>query len=158
MRLFIIALLLPLCLSACSDAATPNNNQLSPAPAALVKNNQATKLNPQPEVPATRDNIKKVHQQLQTQIADLNCDNSSQCKVLPVGSRACGGPSSYIVYSNKTANEQAVEKLTQQITSLESQFNAQNKMISICQHLTAPAAQCIENKCVKLESSATSVY
>lgn len=159
MRLSVIAaVLLPLCLSACSDAATSNSDQLSPAPAALVKDNQATKLDPQTQEQPTRENIQKAHQQLQALTADPQCDSSAQCKVLAVGSRACGGPSSYLVYSNKTANEQAVEQLSKKITSLESQFNAENSMVSICQHLMTPGAQCVENKCVKLDSSAASVY
>jgi hypothetical protein len=159
MRLSVIALLLPLCLSACSDTATTSNSeQLSPAPAVLAKSKQATKLDPQMQEQPTRENIQKAHQQLKTLTADSQCDNSAQCKVVAVGSRACGGPSSYLVYSNKTANEQAVEQLSKKITSLESQFNAENSMVSICQHLMAPGAQCVENKCVKLDSSAASVY
>ena len=158
MRLSVIALILPLCLSACSDVATPNGDQLDSAPAARVKGNQATKLNPQTQEQPNRANIQKAHQQLRALTADPQCDNSAQCKVTPVGSRACGGPSSYLVYSNKIADEQEVELLSKKITTLESQFNAENAMVSICQHLTAPETQCVENKCVKLDSSAESVY
>ncbi|KPH56823.1 hypothetical protein [Pseudoalteromonas porphyrae] len=173
MRLSLIAVLLPLCLSACSDAGTSGSNttnsvaensdtsehaQLSPAPAALIKDNQTTKVDPLTNVVASKESLSIAHQQLKDLISDPQCDDHTQCKILAIGSRACGGPSSYVAYSTKSADEQEVLASAKQITSLESQFNAQTGMISICQHLTEPSAQCIENKCVKLEGSAASVY
>lgn len=157
MRLSIFALLLPLCLSACSDATT-NDNTLSTATNKIDKSAQSTKLDSSAHTPISRETIQSTRQQLNTLITDTQCDNSTQCQVLAVGSRACGGPSSYIVYSNKTADSDQVEQLATKITEQESKFNAQNDMMSICQHLSAPSTQCTENKCVKIEGNSASVY
>lgn len=92
-------------------------------------------------------------QSLEDVSADKSCDTNTQCKVIAVGARACGGPSSYLVYSTKSANEKQVMQLADQITKLERAFNKQNQMMSICQHLIEPATQCVENKCVKLQKN-----
>ncbi len=161
MRYPLLAILFPVLLTACSDAATneqaestATSNKLVEAPKAVeIKNaEEVTKAAPD------KATISSAHEQLKQLIDDQSCDNSSQCKVLPVGSRACGGPSSFIVYSTKTADTAEVEKLAKDITALEKQFNAANDMMSICQHLTAPGAQCSENTCVRIEGSAASVY
>ncbi|WP_288988075.1 hypothetical protein, partial [uncultured Pseudoalteromonas sp.] len=104
------------------------------------------------------DDIKTAKDKLNSLIADKQCSTSSQCKVNAVGSRACGGPSDYIVYSTQSAPQKQVSALSDTITQLESTYNAQKGMMSICQHLTAPSTQCVENKCVKLEGSAVSVF
>lgn len=157
MRLSTFAILLPLCLSACSDDITSDNTS-NAAAKQTEKSAQAIKINPSAQAPISRETIQNTRQQLNTLIADTQCDNSSQCQVLPAGSRACGGPSSYIVYSSKTVNTDQVELLAAKITEQESKFNAQNDMMSICQHLSAPSTQCTENKCVKIEGNSASVY
>ncbi|MCQ8880101.1 hypothetical protein NQT69_19050 [Pseudoalteromonas shioyasakiensis] len=157
MRFSLCAVLLPLFIAGCSDAATPEAEQLKPAPTVLSKNNQAVAIDSQSET-ISKDSIQAAHAQLKSLTADLSCDTSAQCQVLPVGSRACGGPSSYLVFSTKNSDSEKVEQIAKRITSLESQLNAQTGMMSICQHLTAPAAQCSSNKCVKVAGNSASVY
>lgn len=156
MRFSLCVALLPLLLGACSDAAT-DKESLSPDSTAVTKSNQTVTMDEQNET-VSRSAMQAAHSQLKALTKDLNCDTSAQCQVLPVGSRACGGPSSYLVFSTKNTDSEKVASLAKHITSLESQFNAQTGMASICQHLTAPAAQCVSNKCVKVEGNATSVY
>ena len=141
MRFSLCVVVLPLFLVGCSDAATPEAEQLKPAPTTLTKNSQAVAIGDKNKA-VSREAIQAAHTQLKTLTEDLSCDTSAQCKVLPLGSRACGGPSSYLVFSTKNNDSQKVEQAAKHITTLESQFNAQTGMVSICQHLTAPATQC----------------
>ncbi|MEJ6476518.1 hypothetical protein [Pseudoalteromonas piscicida] len=97
--------------------------------------------------------IKTLKQSLEKLVSDKHCDDSSQCKAIAVGHRACGGPSSYIVYSTQSVDEAHVAELADKITGLERAYNMQNQMMSICEHLVEPATQCVENKCVKLDSN-----
>ncbi|MBE0366707.1 hypothetical protein [Pseudoalteromonas aurantia] len=109
-------------------------------------------------MPKINENLVSVRKQLTELTKNNACDNTVQCQVMPVGSRACGGPSSYLVFSKKYANPHKVSTLADKITHLESQYNAKNRMVSICQHLTQPSTQCVENKCVKIEGSAQATY
>ena len=86
------------------------------------------------------------------------CDNSLQCEVVAAGSRACGGPSHYMIYSTKhTAREKALD-IASALTKYESIYNAQNDMQSICAMLTKPSTQCTNNKCVRLTHSTQQAY
>ena len=168
MRPVLLALVLPLCLSACLEK-TPAEKE-SVTTAEVIKPQQQTlkettqtksdveELSNSSLKAVSVEDITTAKTQLNTLIADTSCDTSMQCKVIAVGSRACGGPSSFEVYSTKTAKDEQVKTLSKTITELESNFNAQKGMMSICQHLTTPSTQCVENKCVKLEGSAVSVF
>ncbi len=162
MRYPLLAILFPVLLTACSDAVineqaetTSNRNKVIDTQKTVEVKKSAVDVN---KIAPDQATIKSTHEQLNQLIDDPRCDNSSQCKVLPVGSRACGGPSSFIVYSTKTADTAEVEKLAKDITALEKRFNAVNDMMSICQHLTTPSTQCSNNTCVKIDGSAQSVY
>ena len=173
MRTTLLAIFLPLCLTACldnpvaetekttaSETTAPSQQKLQQ----LQKSNKAELHTPAEKLSntamkaVTLDDIKAAKNELNTLIANKQCDSSTQCQVEAVGSRACGGPSSYIVYSTTTATTEQVTALSKKITTFESNYNAQNQMVSICQHITAPSTQCVENKCVKLEGSAVSVF
>jgi len=88
--------------------------------------------------------------EFKTLITNKECDTSNQCQVIAVGNRACGGPSQYAIYSNKHVDSEQVKTLASHITVAEKIFNEKNKMMSICQHLEKPAAQCISNICTKI--------
>ncbi|WP_171034724.1 hypothetical protein [Pseudoalteromonas sp. S4741] len=172
MRTPLLALLLPLCLTACLETTSNETEQTktnavkntsTPIPQQkLPQANRENKIAQQLPVDAAKevslDDIKTAKNKLNNLIADKQCSTSSQCKVSAVGSRACGGPSDYIVYSTQSAPQEQVSALSDTITQLESTYNVQKGMMSICQHLTAPSTQCVENKCVKLEGSAVSVF
>ncbi|BBN80048.1 hypothetical protein PA25_00330 [Pseudoalteromonas sp. A25] len=167
------ALILSICLAGCNQVSSQNSSQTQPSkeenkaqPLAAAPANKelhspgvkAEKL-PQPILDkVSAEDIKQLHSQLKALTQDVTCDTTMQCQVEAVGSRACGGPSSYIVYSNKSADSEAVKKLASKITHYESSYNAQNRLVSICQHLTRPSAQCVENKCVKLTNTSQETF
>jgi len=166
MRPVLLALVLPLCLSACLDKTPAEKESVTTAEVIKPKQLKETTQTKSDVEELSNSSVKAVSvedittakTQLNTLIADTSCDTSMQCKVIAVGSRACGGSSSFEVYSTKTAKDEQVKTLSKTITELESNFNAQKGMMSICQHLTTPSTQCVENKCVKLEGSAVSVF
>jgi hypothetical protein len=170
MRTLLLALFLPLGLTAClettsADAEQTKKNELKEAPPATLTENKPVHSQVMPQQHAEThlknvsiDDIKTAKAELNALVANNQCDTSEQCKIEPVGSRACGGPSGFTVYSTKTSNAADVIALSKTITSLERSYNSQNDMMSICQHLTSPSTQCVKNKCVKLEGSAVNAF
>ena len=77
---------------------------------------------------------------------DNRCDSSADCAVVPTGARACGGPSSYAVYSTKSANVALIQTLAQATVKLEQQYNRENSIISICSIARPPGAACNQGK------------
>ncbi|RJE77357.1 hypothetical protein BGP78_08385 [Pseudoalteromonas sp. MSK9-3] len=87
-------------------------------------------------------------QSLSELIEDTSCSASFQCKVLSVGERAaCGGPSQYLVYSNKSVDEEQVEKLAEQVTVKERIINQEQAQVDVCKQVLPIQALCINNQC-----------
>ena len=106
----------------------------------------------------TKETLKTLRKQVSKIEENNACDTDAQCKVIETGSRACGGPSHYMIYSTKNTSEQKAKKLSQKLTHYESRYNAQNRMISICEMLTKPKTQCINNECIKLSNGVQNTH
>ena len=89
--------------------------------------------------------------QLQLRLEKLTenkqCQNDSQCKVLAVGKRPCGGPEQYLLYSTLHTDEKMLSYTAERYAQLKQQKNQQLGLVSTCQMLMPPVFACIENKC-----------
>lgn len=75
------------------------------------------------------------------------CTDPADWKFAAIGSKSCGGPSSYIVYPTKLENE-ILSKVTQ-FTSLQVAFNTKYKIMSDCAIVLPPAEiKCEDGKAV----------
>lgn len=146
MNLKHLSLVLPFAfaLTACQDEQKALAEAVEKTPTTQVDNHHKEKIEA-----ITAGSLNEKKSELQAFIANKECDTSNQCQVIAVGSRACGGPSQYAIYSNKAVDSDKVQTLAAKITVAEKVFNEKNKMMSICQHLEEPAAQCINNTCTK---------
>tara|TARA_Y100000034_G_C6866135_1_gene394776 strand:- start:747 stop:1271 length:525 start_codon:yes stop_codon:yes gene_type:complete len=106
----------------------------------------------------TASTLSKLRAEINNIEAANECDSSMQCEVVAAGSRACGGPSHYMIYSTKHTSKEKALSIASELTKYESLYNAQNDMQSICAMLTKPSTQCIDNKCVKLTNSSQLAY
>ncbi len=76
------------------------------------------------------------------------CENDDQCKVLPFGSKACGGPREFLVHSS-IANFSELEELVLEYNQYEQQHNISTGAISTCDIAVAPSLlKCENNKCI----------
>ncbi|WP_242083814.1 hypothetical protein [Aestuariivivens sediminis] len=94
--------------------------------------------------------------ELKTQIQNLAesavCDNDTTCKFIAFGSKPCGGPWSYLVYSTSIDTDQ-IENLVAAFNEKENLFNAKWGVASDCA-LTQPPRDviCENNRCVAVYS------
>jgi hypothetical protein len=98
----------------------------------------------------TQEDIATVNRALATAVQlDNRCAKSTDCTTVAVGSRACGGPNGYVVYSILSSNAQDIRSLAQLTTKLEHEYNADNSVVSICSLVMPPKPMCDETeKCV----------
>ncbi|CAF0726440.1 unnamed protein product [Adineta ricciae] len=76
----------------------------------------------------SRQELTAVIKSLETAVQlDNKCQTSADCSVVGVGSRACGGPKSYVAYSINSSNADDIRSLAQLSTELERQYNAENQ-------------------------------
>ena len=90
-------------------------------------------------------------EQIDTAIGEARCDNAQQCRTLPVGHKACGGPEGFKAYSTQTSNSALLARLAAQ--HAESRVLADKKagMMSTCSVVQDPGATCSAGRCVLLK-------
>lgn len=128
--------------AACSGVA---GNE--PAPAAPV-----VKKTPAP-VSAAAPAGQTLMQQIKAEIGSAACDTSAQCRSLPVGSRACGGPESYLPYSTKVSDAAKLQRLASQDSAARKEQDTRAGMVSTCQMIMDPGATCSAGRCVAASGS-----
>lgn len=83
-------------------------------------------------------------------IAQTACEDVEDCRFIGLGSKPCGGPWRYLVYS---ASSTDVERLRDKVTAynrFEAQMNRRYGYISDCSLAAEPAVDCVEGHCVDL--------
>ncbi len=96
---------------------------------------------------ATEDGLKSMHNEIYELIKDKSCQQDSDCAIVGLGARACGGPDSYAVYSKANIDAEQLESMTKQLESLHKTYNQENQIMSICMMEPKPGFACINNQC-----------
>lgn len=100
-------------------------------------------------VRALQDEIELTKQKIEDTIG-LRCTQNSECAVMPVGDRACGGPRDYLIYSAGDTNVTELSRLAALSTSLEDAFNRTAEIVGICSIAMPPDVACVANVCEAL--------
>lgn len=85
--------------------------------------------------------------QIQALVGTAACTASRQCKTLPIGERACGGPERYLAYSTAATPSAALEGLAERYRQQRRTAIAQTGEVSSCQFLIDPGAICRAGAC-----------
>ena len=76
------------------------------------------------------------------------CNTNSGCDYIAFGSKACGGPKTYLVFS-KSINVDLLQQKVATYNALENAFNQKWGISSDCMYLLPPTSvECIDGKCV----------
>jgi hypothetical protein len=85
--------------------------------------------------------------QMRAQIGTAACTDSSQCKTVPLGARACGGPEGYLAYSTAATPAAPLLALAERYAQQRRAEQAASGMMSTCQMAIDPGAACQANVC-----------
>ncbi|MCC2975005.1 hypothetical protein [Massilia sp. IC2-476] len=80
-------------------------------------------------------------------IGEASCTHSGQCRTLPIGAMACGGPESYLPYSESRTDEKTLRALGEQYKAERLAQNKASGLMSICRYMTDPGAVCTSGSC-----------
>ncbi|WP_340067220.1 hypothetical protein [Ascidiimonas aurantiaca] len=87
-------------------------------------------------------------QEIEAMARVSRCDGVSQCRSIAFGSKPCGGPWSYLVYS-ASINTDRLEQMVRSYNAREKAFNIQWNLVSDCEMVLPPTRiECVENECV----------
>lgn len=124
-----LAILLLLACTACASRADGPSSSPTPPQAAAA--------------PAAADTLG----QIQALIGKAECSSDSQCQVLPIGARACGGPAGHLAYSTAKTDAAALQSLAERYKAEQQARQQRAGMISNCMVLPTPVAACRANTC-----------
>jgi hypothetical protein len=89
--------------------------------------------------------------EIQNYINSIPCNEASGCSSMAFGSKPCGGPWEYLVFSNDVDLEWLTEKV-EAYNELQNQFNIQTNAVSDCMMVMPPEnLGCVNNQCGVLE-------
>jgi hypothetical protein len=108
----------------------------------------AARSSTQPKPAAQTPAAATLMQQIQAEIGDASCEANQQCRTLPVGHRACGGPESYLAYSTKHSDTEKLLDLAAQDSAASKAQNERSGMMSTCQAISDPGSTCSAGHCV----------
>lgn len=76
------------------------------------------------------------------------CNESTECAYIAFGSKPCGGPWSYLVYSN-SINTEELESMVEGYNQKEALYNTSWNIISECSIVNPPSSLiCENNTCI----------
>ncbi len=86
--------------------------------------------------------IDVIEAEVRTRIGPAACSSDGECRVLPMGALACGGPASFVPYSIRATDEGALGRLSTDHQALSAEQLKQRAALGPCVVLPVPAAYC----------------
>lgn len=95
----------------------------------------------------TTAHLEKQMEEIKMLIDSEDCAEDTGCKFMAYGSKACGGPQGYLIFSS-AVDEEALEKMVQKYNKTEAAYNDQHGIMSDCS-IPAPPGKlsCESGKC-----------
>jgi hypothetical protein len=75
------------------------------------------------------------------------CTGGDNCRSMAMGSKACGGPTNYIIYSLSKTDEKVLSEKIKQYTDLQKELNIKYNRVSDCKFEIPPRVDCLNGVC-----------
>jgi hypothetical protein len=92
------------------------------------------------------------------QVGTAACSSPAVCRTLPLGSKPCGGPRQYLVYSLDVTDSARLAADAARYNQAEARRNREEGLVSDCSMLLPPQVSCVSRKCVAVKSEPRRVY
>lgn len=87
-------------------------------------------------------------ERIKSEIGSAPCTSDDQCRSLPVGAKACGGPAAWWPWSESNADGKRLQAWAQELDRLQRQRFEAIGLQSNCQVVPDPGAGCAAQRCV----------
>ena len=85
--------------------------------------------------------------EINTLIEDRSCNGSADCATIGLGSKACGGPVTYLIFSRSTVDVATLQALVTEFNDLEARVNDLTGAVSDCALEPVPVPDCVNSTC-----------
>ena len=96
--------------------------------------------------PVAKSNLAKLETEIREMIGK-DCSNSGQCEVIAFGSKPCGGPWEYLVYSSSDTDVTLLIERVNTFNKLQEKYNQENGIFSDCAFVMPPEVTCTDGQC-----------
>lgn len=97
--------------------------------------------------PPPEPESRRLARELRTAIGPAACTADSQCRTLPVGAKACGGPAGYQAWSTQDGDARRIVDLATRQAEAERRDIQASGMRSNCAMVADPGAACVAGRC-----------
>ena len=108
-----------------------------------------TERSPPAEQPVSGDSLAQLRALVTEVVGDSTCTRDAQCKTIAFGSKPCGGPWSYLVYSTATTDSARLDAVVQRYNAYEDSLNRAEGRFSDCMLVQQPPVACQQGRCVE---------
>jgi hypothetical protein len=84
---------------------------------------------------------------IRNSIGSASCTQSTECKTVGVGARACGGPEGYLAYSTSVTPSAPLKSLAARHAARRRAAVSASGMVSTCNVIPDPGAACDQGLC-----------
>jgi hypothetical protein len=85
---------------------------------------------------------------IRAEVGDAACSSDAQCRTLPIGAKACGGPASWMAWSTANADAGKLQDWSAELAALQRRRFAAGGIMSTCSIVPDPGATCQAGHCV----------
>ena len=96
--------------------------------------------------------LRQLREAVARQIGKPSCSEQPQCRAMPIGSKPCGGPWSYVVFSTVATDSAALALAVQRYNAAEEELNRKLSRVSDCSFVSPPKPDCARGRCTTLGS------
>ena len=93
------------------------------------------------------ERLKELGRIIEQEIGTPAANEPSQCKLIAFGSKPCGGPARYLVYSTAKTNETRLKQLVDEFNQLAKKINEERKIFSDCMFVSEPKVELVDGVC-----------
>lgn len=85
---------------------------------------------------------------IEAEVGSAPCTSSTQCRSLPIGAKACGGPARWMAWSTTVSRADQLQAWSSQLADLQRRRFEATGMMSTCSIVPDPGAVCRAGRCV----------
>jgi hypothetical protein len=93
------------------------------------------------------DRMNELDRMIKAEIGEPRATDLSQCRSIPFGAKACGGPATYLAYSVARTNDVQLRALVDEFNQTAREYNQARKLMSDCMFVSEPKVELIEGIC-----------
>lgn len=101
---------------------------------------------PAPPAPTETESA-RLSRELRELVGPAACRADSQCRSMPVGAKACGGPAGYLAWSIEGTDATRLAALAARQAEAQRRENEASGIRSNCALVTDPGAACVAGRC-----------